>query len=244
MDQSSPNHLLFIGLDDTDTLESRGTGHLARTVATALAADYQVLGVTRHQLLIDPRVPYTAKNSSAAILLRPNGCIDAEALTTRVRALVCDQYSYGSDPGLCIASRVPPAISTFGRRVQQDVVTQADARALAATHAIRLIGLGGNEDGVIGALAAVGLAATGDDGRYVMVGQSRALTGPCPIPAVLAAGVADVRTLDGRRVTHGLILTDKLRPARRDARPIAFVEPCPDPVPGEPVRYWRPLKLD
>jgi len=242
--QSSQNHLLFIGLDDTDTLESRGTGHLARMVATALTGDYQLLGVTRHQLLIDPRVPYTAKNSSAAILLKWNGYLDVEALTTRVQVMIRDNFNFGSDPGLCIASRVPSAISTFGRRVQHDVVTQAEARALAAAHAIRLIGLGGNEDGVIGALAAVGLAATGDDGRYVMVGQTRALTGLRPVTAVLAAGVADVRTLDGRRVTNGLILTDKLRPARRSAQPIAFVERCADPVEGELAGCWRPLKLD
>ena len=36
---------------------------------------------------------------------------------------------------------------------------------LAETHHIPLIGLGGDEDGVIGALAAVGLAASGDDDR-------------------------------------------------------------------------------
>ena len=58
----------FIGLDDTDNLESRGTGHLARMMAEALAQDFRVHGVTRHQLLEDERVPKTAKNSCAAIL--------------------------------------------------------------------------------------------------------------------------------------------------------------------------------
>jgi hypothetical protein len=51
--------MLFIGLDDTDNLESRGTGYLARRIAAVLAADYALLGVTRHQLLVDPRVPCT-----------------------------------------------------------------------------------------------------------------------------------------------------------------------------------------
>jgi hypothetical protein len=246
------HRLLFVGLDDTDTPNTRGTGHLARQIAALLAADYSVLGVTRHQLLLDPRVPYTAKNSCAAILLAANGRSAPGALVDRVQAMMRKHFNVGSDPGLCIASHVPEPVTAFGRRVQHDVVTQEEARALAAAHAIPLLGLGGTEDGVIGALAAAGLAAAGDDGRYVMVGCSRHLLGLQPVPAVLAAGIADVRTLDGRSVTEGLILCDKLRPARRDGRPIAVVEWCAQPVGGacpEPTEsraegYWRPLKLD
>jgi tRNA(Ile2) C34 agmatinyltransferase TiaS len=223
-------------LDDTDTLESRGTGHLARLIAESLMDDYALLGVTRHQLLIDPRVPYTAKNSSAAILLRTNGHIDLERLTERIQEQMKAHFNPGSDPGLCIAPRVPSDVAAFGRRVQQAVVTQREARALAAAHRMPLIGLGGSKAGVIGALAAVGLASSGDDGRYVMVGRSRDLRGLQPVDTVLAAGIADVQTLDGRRVTGGLILTDKLRPARRGAQPIAIVEWAEG--------YWRPLKLD
>ena len=63
---------IFIGLDDTDNKESRGTGHLARVIAENLAEQYEVVGVTRHQLLFDPRVPYTAKNSCAAVILNCN----------------------------------------------------------------------------------------------------------------------------------------------------------------------------
>lgn len=228
--------LLFVGLDDTDTIRSRGTGHLARQVAASLASDHPVLGVTRHQLLVDPRVPYTAKNSSAAIVLRPNGHCEPEHILARVEATMRKHFNPGSDPGLCVASQVPNAVRAFGRRVQQEVVTQQEARTLASDYAMRLVGLGGTQDGVIGALAAVGLAAAGNDGRYVMVGQSRDLSGLQSISSVLAAGIFDVRTLDGRQVTGGLVLTDKLRPARRDARPIVFVEWAEG--------YWRPLKLD
>jgi hypothetical protein len=115
-------------------------------------------------------------------------------------------------------------------------VTQAEARALAEAHAIPLVGLGGSQDGVIGALAAVGLAASGEDGRYVLVGRSRELSGLQSIPSLLAAGIQAVRTSDGRPVTNGLVLTDKLRPARRGGQPVAVVEWAGD--------YWLPLKLD
>jgi hypothetical protein len=56
------------------------------------------------------------------------------------------------------------------------------------------------------------------------------------VKALLAAGVAAVETPDGLPVTDGLVLTDKLRPARRSGRPVAVVERAGD--------YWQPLKLD
>ena len=228
--------MIFVGLDDTDNAESRGTGQLARMIAADLAAGYRVLGVTRHQLLVDPRVPCTRNNSSGTILLDGNGTVDLSALTDRVRALMLGDFQPGSDPGLCIAGPVPAAVVDFGRRVQRQLVTQAEARSLAAAHDIRLLGLGGTQDGVIGALAAVGLAASGEDGRYVLVGRSRELAGVQPVEVLLKAGIAAVRTLEGEPVTGGLVAVDKLRPARRGGQPVAVVEWAGD--------HWLPLKLD
>jgi len=228
--------MIFIGIDDTDTLESRGTGHLARQIAAALAADYAVLGVVRHQLLRDPRVPCTRNNSSAAILLDDNTAVSPARLTGRLRTMMLDDFQPGSDPGLCVASLVPEAVVDFGRRTQRELVTQDEARALAAACSIPLLGLGGDENGVIGALAAVGLAAGGDDGRYVLVGRLRDLAGLQPVSALLEAGIAAVQTLDGQPVSTGLVQTDRLRPARRRGRPIAVVEWAGD--------CWQPLKLD
>jgi tRNA(Ile2) C34 agmatinyltransferase TiaS len=228
--------MLFIGLDDTDTLESRGTGYLAREIAAALAADYPLLGVTRHQLLVDPRVPCTKNNSCAAIALDAGGHVDPSVLLARVRTLMLADFQPGSDPGLCIARTVPVSVSEFGQRAQHELVCQDEARALAAASGIALLGLGGDEDGVIGALAAVGLAATGSDGRYVLVGRSRELSGLQPVSVLLAAGIAAVQTANGQPVREGLVQTDKLRPARRGGQPLAVVKWAGD--------HWLPLKLD
>ena len=89
---------------------------------------------------------------------------------------------------------------------------------------------------MIGALAAVGLAASGNDGRYILVGQIRNLAGLQPIDNLLAAGISSVRTVNGSTVDHGLVQTDKLRPARRHGLPIAIVQPDDG--------CWQPLKLD
>jgi hypothetical protein len=195
-----------------------------------------VLGVTRHQLLKDPRVPSTSKNSCAAILLDADSAIDTNRLLERVRALILANYQPGSDPGLCIARDVPAALVEFGRQVQTQLVDQDLARQLAETHAILLEGLGGTEDGVIGALAAVGLAAGGDDGRYVLVGRSRELQGLQPVSALLAAGIAAVQTLDGQPVVDGLVQAGKLRPARRGGQAVAIVK--------RDGNCWQSLKLD
>jgi tRNA(Ile2) C34 agmatinyltransferase TiaS len=228
--------MVLIGLDDTDTRESRGTGHLARQIAVKIGENLPLLGVTRHQLLQDPRVPSTSKNSCAAILLDINGDIDTARLFEQVRGMMLQSYQPGSDPGLCIAHAAPDTIIKFGHAAQRQLVTQEEARQLAQDHGLLLEGLGGTQDGVIGALAAVGLAACGDDGRYVLVGQSRQLHSLLPVSALLDAGIAAVQTRDGQTVRDGLVQADKLRPARRGGQPIVIVDWS-----GE---HWQPLKLD
>ena len=82
----------------------------------------------------------------------------------------------------------------------------------------------------------MGLVAQRSDGRYVMTGLIRELEGLQSVEAVLSAGVAAIQTLDGKPVTDGLILADKMRPARRDGQPVLFVE--------KQDSYWLPLKLN
>jgi tRNA(Ile2) C34 agmatinyltransferase TiaS len=225
----------MIGIDDTDNLESRGTGYLARFMAATLAKDFHIHGVTRHQLLLDERVPMTAKNSCAGIIFEGDDYHLTE-IAAYARKVILDDFQPGSDPGLCVASAIPTAITTFGQRAQRDFLLQNEARNLAAEHGLFLEGLGGDEGGVIGALAAVGLAAQGNDGRYVQIGSIRDLAGLQPISTILAAGITSVVMLDGQPVTKGLVLVEKMRPARRNGQPVLFVERQED--------HWLPLKLD
>ncbi|KAA3656687.1 MAG: ABC transporter substrate-binding protein [Chloroflexi bacterium] len=227
--------MIYIGIDDTDMLDTRGTGHLARQIAAELATDYSLLGVTRHQLSSDPRVPCTHKNSSAVIHL--DAPADAvQQIMKRVEKLMHNEFVPGSDPGLCVTAVVPKAITQFGLKAKKTFVFQSEARVLANAHGLLLKGLGGTEDGVIGALAAVGLAAGGSDGRYIIVGRVRDLAGLQPVDALLQAGVMAVQTSDGTPVHDGMVLTDKVRPARRNGRPVAIVQWQGD--------HWLPLKLD
>jgi len=229
---------IYIGMDDTDNHESRGTGRLARGIAAELRSDFQEIEVTRHQLLVDPRIPYTSHNSSAAIRLYTQAPVDLQALFERVQAWMLADFIPGSDPGLCLATgEDAQALTTFGRRAQQQVITQAEAYALAQAQRVILAGLGGDRSGVIGALAAVGLASCGEDGRYLLVGRSRDLeSGLLEVDEILAAGIDRVVTLEGAPVEKGVVLVDRLRPSRRGGRPVLYVEWSQD--------HWQPVKLN
>lgn len=246
--------MILVGLDDTDTPDSAGTNQLARRLVAVLPAGFEAAVVLRHQLLFDPRVPYTSKNGSASILLRDAPGASVDALVAALRREMRAGYVPGSDPGLCVARGAAPDVVAFGRRCQREVVDQAEARALAARAGMHLEGLGGTEDGVIGALAAVGLLASGDDGRVVHRpgwGWPDAFAGPRPVAEVRARGVDVVREHgSGDEVTSGIVDVGKhLRPAYRGGRVVLFVEAteragAPAAEPGRaPAPEWRALKL-
>src|SRR5690606_33052017 len=92
-------------------------------------------------------------------------------------------------------------------------------------------GLGGTNGGMIGALAAVGLFASGMDGRVVHMPRwpwpDDAFGGPRTIAAILARGIDEVRVADtGEPLADGVVDVGKRpRPAWRGGRVVLFVEP-------------------
>lgn len=228
--------VLYVGLDDTDMPGTRGTGHLARDVAAWLGADFRVEGITRHQLLHDRRIPFTANNSSNVIhLVAPE--TERQNMLKRVAEFVLPQCPEGSDPGLCVA--IPEQVRglSFGHSCQREIIPLALAREIAASRDILLRSLAGSPCGMIGALAGVCLAASGNDGRFVQIGHVRDLKGRVSLASVLDAGVARVITEDGTEVCGGEIETgDKVRPALRDGRAMLYVRPIESSV-------WEALKV-
>ena len=215
--------MVWIGLDDTDIPGSPGTGHLARELAAYLGSRYPVYGVTRHQLLQDPRVPMTSKNSAAVVHLQADGPVDG--LIDEVARWVAERAAPESEPGICLAWAVPETVVVFGRRAQREIVTCEEALALAEADGLLLRGPRGGKSGVIGALAAVGLAATGDDGRFVLYRRLRDLKGLVSVPSLMREGIARVQTVTGEVLTQGLVDTQgKLRPSLVEGRPVLWVE--------------------
>jgi hypothetical protein len=92
--------------------------------------------------------------------------------------------------------------------------------------------LGGTCDGVIGALAAVGLAAGGNDGRIVQLGRwTDDLSGPQSVDAITRRGISVRRLKTEQPIDRGIIdVGKKLRPNRRDRAAVLYVAPAESTV--------------
>lgn len=231
----------LLAIDDTDNLESPGTGFRARELALLLARAglARPVAITRHQLLVDPRIPYTSHNSSACLVLAgmawPEAVFDFGAHYLRGAA------ASGSDAAIVLLRRaeVGAPLRAWGRRAKAEVLEHGDARRLAREHGIAHAELSGTGGGLIGALAAVGLHAAGYDGRVLWLRGLRELAGRrLRARAVAAQTGVEIETLDGARPTQPddpIALGDWPRAVFRDHRPVLLVEE--DHAASQPA--WR-----
>lgn len=164
---------LYICIDDTDNLESVGTGHLADDMAEAIVRNGWGIRsrVTRHQLYVHDDIPYTSHNSSMCFEANVKSyCI--QEMTQYFIEYLEKNHAKGSDPGLCIVDcttltvETAEALISFGKRAKKEVLTKDEAYEFARKRDIHLSEHGGTGVGVIGALAGCGLRLTGNDGRF------------------------------------------------------------------------------
>lgn len=166
---------LLLCIDDTDNYESIGTGQLLEEMCHAMEACGLATGgfVTRHQLFIHEDIEYTSHNSSMCCEVKTE---DYDATLRFAREYLEKHAAEGSDPGLCLlkaggrnrreAADFGPLME-FGIKAQNQVLQKADAYALAEQYQglLNLSEHGGTGDGIIGALAGIGLRLSGADGR-------------------------------------------------------------------------------
>jgi len=162
---------ILLCIDDTDNLESPGTGHLASLLMSQLEERGWARGglITRHQLLIHPDIPYTSHNSAMCCAAYLHEDCPPDQLAEYAGRFLAKESAPGSDPGLCLA--IPDLLSdaeslvAFGRAAKKQVLAKSDAYNLARRLGIHLSEHGGTGQGVVGALAGVGLRLEGNDGR-------------------------------------------------------------------------------
>jgi hypothetical protein len=221
---------VYVSVDDTDSKESRGTGFRARQMGSELmlAGHGKVLGVTRHQLFVHESIPYTSQNSSNCLEVETN---NAEKLWDFCKRFMIREALPGSDVGLCIAAieDIPVEVEEWGRRAKREVLTQQEAIQIAEKNEIKLEGLTGTKDGIIGALAAIGLRNSGNDGRFIWQPgkQLRDLTGSLTVEELLRGTQIDaVMTRDGKILDPDdmIDLTDWVRAVLIDKKTYIIAE--------------------
>jgi len=226
---------IIVCIDDTDNIDSDwGTGELAVKISQAIEENGwgKSYGVTRHQLLVHPDIPYTSHNSSMCFAAELDESY-LDVLTNFASDFLSRECAEGSDPGLCIAvlERLsePGLLIDFGRKAKKTVVSKQEAYALAQQLGIHLSEHGGDGQGVIGALAGAGLRLSGNDGR---------LRGRLKIKT--ADGMISVRDIisqtcvDEVRVLGGTVLNDDetvrlgktVKPVLLEGKFVLFVFPA------------------
>lgn len=164
---------VLVSIDDTDNLESIGTGELAEIIAQ----DIEKTGiglrqrVTRHQLYVHQDIPYTSHNSSMCFSVITTENQFQQVIDCAEKILI-NQSAEGSDPGLCVVNcdlLAPNEVSeliAFGQSAKKEILQKEDAYQLAKKLKIHLSEHGGTGQGIIGALAGTGLRLSGNDGRF------------------------------------------------------------------------------
>lgn len=222
---------VFVCIDDTDNLESRGTGELADILAQAIEKRGwgKCSGITRHQLLVHPDVPYTSHNSSMCFETRLNHDNLPELINFAAEFLVRES-AVGSDPGLCIAvidrDYEINLLEDFGHRAKIQVLTKQEAYDLAQKLGVHLSEHGGTGQGVIGALAGVGLRLTGADGRFKGKIKLQADHNRITVRDILAQSrVEVVMSLDGYRLQENDVVSlgEKVKAVLLDRKCVMLV---------------------
>ena len=161
---------ILIGIDDTDNIDSIGTGDVLENLLTQLRENKLGSGgyITRHQLYVHEEIPYTSHNSAMCCVAQVDYLLETIAFC---RAYMDASCADGSDPGLCIIDldrlRYKKRLIRFGQSAKSMILKKRDALEVSDLHrqAVYLSEHGGTGGGIIGALAGCGLRLSGFDGK-------------------------------------------------------------------------------
>lgn len=220
----------LIGIDDTDSAGSEGTCLHARRLGELIQERHhgRLISITRHQLLHHPDIYYTTTNAASCLL------VDADKNARRDLELDCREFlrrfsAPASDPGFALADwrDVTPEVVTWGRQAKHLKLFRSGAIELAKLTNISCVGFHGSGSGVIGALAAIGLYFSGNDGIFTWLPGLEKLKGTLTLPVLLSTCYLDrVENSRGRRpLERDLIhLGDSPIPVLRDGKPVLLLE--------------------
>jgi hypothetical protein len=234
---------LLICIDDTDNLESKGTGWIAEGIKEMITGNGfgRCSFTTRHQLLLHKDIPYTSHNSSMCFEcdIRDD---DYDAVEKAATEYLRRENAEGSDPGICIARMKglnETILIEFGLRAKRQVLTKEAAYSTAVRANVYLKEVGGTGQGVIGALAGVGLRLDGNDGE-VKGGVDQFRKGEIYTVEQLLSSHAIKAVYDGSLNSlsgdQKVLIVWKAKPVIVDKRPILVVSW------DERTQIWRSME--
>ena len=164
----------IIAVDDTDDLtKETSTGLISGLISKRLKKDFNARinkGITRHQLLLAKGVPYTSHNSAMAFEV--DGEMNINEIFHISEEIIRANMAKSSCPGLCVllvdGFKNQNELIAYGLKTKREIIEKEEAISLIEKNAAFLLGkeLGGNGQGIIGALAGVGLRLYGSDGTF------------------------------------------------------------------------------
>ena len=162
----------FVCVDDTDMPGTAGTGRLLQKICGELEQEGMGMcsPISRHQLFVHEDIPFTSHNSAMCVEVQLAETISLPPFTAWMAERLEILSQEGSDPGLCVAASMgtesQKQLIAFGQKAKKAVLNKDEALELARDLDIHLSEHGGTGQGVIGALAGLGLRLSGNDGRY------------------------------------------------------------------------------
>ena len=139
----------------------------------------------------------------------------------------------GSDPGVCVSAgaSVSGEVIAFGKKAQSHVLDVEQAQRVAAAEGALMEALGPKGQGTIGAVAAVGLRGSGDDGRFIELRGIRQVSGVLSVREIKEkTDLAHVRSSDMVELADDSTVDtqDWLRPRLIGHQAVLVVEPHPE----------------
>ena len=156
-------------IDDTDELGREiSTGSLAQEIALEISSFAKVSFITRHQLLLDPRINYTSHNSSMCLVAKISKEQKQKVLDIALE-LLTNKCAKSAEPGIAAVFKDDikdtKELINFGKNAKNMLLTTKQAFETAREQNVFLKALSPNANGVIGALAGIGLRLSGGDGK-------------------------------------------------------------------------------
>jgi hypothetical protein len=171
--------------------------------------------------------------------LECKGLIDFQTLAGFCKEFLLSHFVEGSDPGLCLATEdQAKSLISHGWRTTSEWVNPAEAIEKAKVSGCLLWSIAGRDHGIVGALAAVGLAASGEQGRVVFhqIGYGE-IRGLISVEKLHEFGVLVIEESSQMLVSNGIVdLVKKLRPNIREQKVVLYVEK------GLELNSWTALK--